>query len=112
MCVDDIGTKRSHGSIHSEGFRAEQSRNLNEVRPICANVLDDGACREPLPTPWEIWEAFDAQTLAVLLDRGRLRYAGSKDERLEVACLILGEIAHESGRSVALERRKGRRYYE
>jgi hypothetical protein len=112
MCVDDIGTKCPHGATYCEGLRAEQSRNLNEVRSIRANVFDDRAARNPFPTLREIRETFDAQTPVALLDHWRVRYPGSKDERLEVACLILGEIAHESGRSVALERRKGRRYYE
>src|SRR6266545_450936 len=109
MCVDDIGTERSHGAAYCEGLSTEQRRNLNEVRPIRANVFDDRAARNPFPTLWEIRESLDAQTLVALLDRRRVRYPGSKDERLKVACLILGEIAHESGRSVALERRKGRR---
>jgi hypothetical protein len=110
--VEDMGTKCPYRSTHCDGFSAEQSGDLEEVGPIRTNVLDDRAGRDPFPTPGEIREALDAQPIAVPLSRPRVRHAGGEHERLEVACFILSEVAHERGRAVALKRRKGRRDYE
>jgi hypothetical protein len=110
--VEDIGTKCSYRSTHCNGFSAEQSGDLDEVGPRRTNVLDDRAGRKAFPTPGEIREALDAQAVAVPLSRQRVGDAGGEHERLEVACFILREVAHECGRAVPLKRRKGRRDYE
>ena len=96
VCVDDVGAKRLHGATYCEPLGAEQCGNLDEVSRIRAGVLEDRAGGEPFPPPWEVREALDAHFPLAARSPGRWERV-AKHERLEMACLVLGEIAHEGG---------------